>query len=87
MHPGRSGTYAPYLENNQGRIGKLENDLERKRQHLDELHEKLSDARSDSYQERVEGWIEEEESFIENIEAQLERVNGWIQEDSRTLNS
>ena len=75
------------LENNQERIGKLENALERKRQHLDELYEKLSDARSDSYRERVEGWIEEDESSVEDIETQLSRVNGWIQEDSRTLNS
>ncbi len=73
------------LENNQERIGRLENALERKRQHLDELYEKLSDARSDSYRERVEGWIEKDDSSIEDIETQLERVNGWIEEDDSSI--
>ena len=73
------------LENNQQRISKLENALERKRQNLDELYEKLSDARSDSVRERVGGWIGENESSIEDIEAQLERVNGWIEEDESSI--
>jgi len=73
------------LENNQQRIGKLENVLGRKRQNLDELNEKHSDARSDSYRERVEGWIEEDESSIEDIEAKLEQVNDWIEEDESSV--
>ena len=73
------------LENNQQRIGKLENVLERKRQHLDELNEKHSDARSDSYRERVEGWIEKNESSIEDIEAKLEQVKGWIEKDESSI--
>lgn len=75
------------LKNNQQKIEKMEGALERKRQHLDELYERLEDARSDSYRERVEGWIEEDSSSIKDIEEQLERVNSWIKEGWNKLNS
>ena len=73
------------LENNQQRQEKLEDVLERKRQHLDELYVKRDDARSDSYSERVEGWIEEELESIQDIEEKLEKINGWIEEDSDSI--
>ena len=52
---------------------------------MDNLYERLEDARSDSYRERVEGWIEEDSSSIKDIEEQLECVEGWIEEDANSI--
>ena len=73
------------LEKNRQRREKDEGALKRKRQHLDKLYEDLNDARSDSYRERVEGWIEEDSNSIQEIEEKLENVNEWIEEDSNSI--
>ena len=73
------------LENNQQKVVKAENALERKHHHRDELDEKLDNATSNSYIERVEGWIEENSDSIQEIEEQLDRYNTWIQEDMSSI--
>ena len=73
------------LENSQQRCERLEGVLEHKRQHLDKLNEDLNDARSNSYRERVEGWIEEELNSIQEIEGKLEDINNWIEDDSASI--
>ena len=74
------------LERNRHRYSKLEGILEHKKHtHLNELYEKQNDARSDSYRERVEGWIEEELKNIQDIERKLKDIDGWIREDSDSI--
>ena len=75
------------LEGNRQRYSKLEGVLEHKRAHLNELYEKHNDARSDSYRELVEGWIEEELRNIQDIEEKMTDIDGWIREDESKLNS
>lgn len=75
------------IRNNQEREVRLDGVLAHKRRHLDSLYERLSDARSDSYRERVTGWIGEEVSAIREIERKIDEIRGWISEDLAKLNS
>ena len=45
----------------------------------------MSSAWSDGYRERVEGWIDEEEHAIDDIEAQIRQVEDWLEEDRSKL--
>ncbi|HOL72869.1 MAG TPA: hypothetical protein PLA43_20495 [Bryobacteraceae bacterium] len=62
------------------RLDRLEGALERRRSHLSELHDMRSTARSDSYRDRVDGWISEEEERIAEIEQKIDQVKEWISE-------
>lgn len=75
------------VRGNQERKSRLEDVLSHKRSHLDDLSDKLADARSDDYRSRVLGWIEEERSAIGDIEQQIARIEGWIDEDLNKLNN
>ena len=74
------------VRKNQERQSRLEGVLDHKRNHLDSLHDQLSDARSDDYRSRVKGWISEEQAAIENIERKIDQINGWVSEDLAKLN-
>ena len=54
--------------------------LEHKKRHLWELEMKRDSAWSDSYRDRVEGWIDEENDRIEDIKNTLDQINEWISE-------
>ena len=76
------------LEKNRQWRSELEGVLEHKQHtHLPELYEKQNNARSDSYRELVEGWIEKELRKIQDIEKKLTEIDGWIKEDESKLNS
>ncbi len=82
-----------FLERVQANIAKLEERLSRlhdikehKRNHLSDLQGKLDEARSDGYRTRVEGWIDEEESKLRNVEEQIEQVEAWLQEAKEKAN-
>jgi conjugal transfer/entry exclusion protein len=62
------------------RIDRLERVLEHRRSHLSELYDKRSSARSDSYRDRVDSWISEEEERIAEIVQKIDQVKGWIAE-------
>jgi len=66
---------------------KLNAVLAHKERHLDELHDKLSDARSDDFRSRVSGWISEEESSISEIREKLRNIEDWIYENRDKLRS
>ncbi|MBY0532968.1 MAG: hypothetical protein K2P86_13450 [Xanthobacteraceae bacterium] len=59
--------------------------LQHKENHLEELYEKRSTARSDDFAERVSGWIEEEVNSISEIKDKLETIEGWIDEEKEKL--
>ena len=75
------------VRKNQERVSRLEGVLEHKRGHLDSLYDRLSDARSENYRERVAGWIAEEVSAISDIERKIGEIRDWISEDLAKLNS
>lgn len=74
------------VRKNQERVSRLEGVLEHKRGHLNSLYDRLSDARSGNYRERVAGWIAEEVSAINDIERKIDEIRGWISEDLGKLN-
>ena len=69
-------------------IGKLEsrldklNDIRRsKESHISELQGNISYGNcSDNYRDRVEGWIDEEEGKLRDIDEQISQVEGWLSE-------
>ena len=73
------------LEKNRRRAERLERLIERKNEHLDQLYDRLGSAWTDSYRERVEEWIEEQKTTIEEITEKLERTWLWIKEDESSV--
>ena len=67
------------------RLGRLESVLAHERSHLRDLEDKRSDARSDEFRSVVSGWIDEEESAIEDIRSKIREVEGWIEEEQSKL--
>lgn len=59
---------------------KLELALERRKDRRSELDDKKYSARSDDFRSVVEGWIDENEEAIMEIEKKLSNVNDWIDE-------
>lgn len=66
---------------------RLNNVLTHKERHLDELYDKLREARSDNFRSVVSGWISEEESNISDIKEKLRKIEDWIYEDENKLRS
>jgi len=58
-----------------------------KEDHLNDLQNKLDEAWSDDYRDRVSGWINEEEEKLDNLRSQLVDVENWLEEDKNKLNS
>jgi len=76
----------------EGEITELENrlsqeyaKLERRNNHLTTLQDKLNNARSDEYRDRVQDWISEEEDRISHIREKIGRIEGWISEKQSRL--
>ena len=74
--------YAAKYGNNLQRIVEA---LREKERHLDELHDKLRDARGDDFRSVVSGWISEEEAGIGDVKEKLRRGEDWIYEDKEKL--
>jgi hypothetical protein len=74
------------IRKNQERLSRLEEVLAHKRGHLDSLHDRLVDARTDEYRSRVEGWIAEEGAAISDIERKIYEIRSWISDDLAKLN-
>ena len=74
------------VQKNQERQSHLEGVLDHKRNHLDSLHDRLSDARSDNYRSKVEGWISEEQAAIRDIERKIDEIKRWVSADLAKLN-
>jgi vacuolar-type H+-ATPase subunit H len=73
------------IEDLEARRDRLTEVLSHKESHLSDLHDKLSDAWSDDFRERVSGWIDEEESAIEKIQDKLNKIEDWILEARHKL--
>lgn len=75
------------ISKNEDWLDNLQTRLDKQRDHLSDLHSKRADAWSDSFRDRVDGWIDEAESSIREIEEKVIRVRGFISEDQDKLNS
>ena len=73
------------IDNHESRIDRLKDVLSHKRSHLDGLYDKRAGARSDSFRDRVDGWIREEEQAISDIEHKIDRLRQWIAEERSRL--
>lgn len=62
------------------RLGRLEGVLDRRQSHLSHLEDMRGSAWSDSYRDRVDGWISEEHDRISDIEGKISQIRGWISE-------
>lgn len=66
------------ISNLEDRLDKLESALERRQRNLSKLEGMRDSAWSDNYRDRVDGWIDEENDRISNIEAAIRQVSEWI---------
>jgi len=73
------------IETHKERLEKLYSVLSKCETHLDNLRDQRSSAWSDSFRDRVEGWIDEEEDRISSIKEKIDRIEGWLEEDRRKL--
>ncbi len=67
------------------RLEKLYAVLSKAEAHLDNLRDQRASAWSDSFRDRVEGWIDEEEDRISSIKEKIDRIEGWLDEDRGKL--
>jgi hypothetical protein len=75
------------IERNEQKLDKARDALDRCRDNLNSNRGKISSDNSDSYNERVEGWISEDEDKIDSILESISRIEGWISEDRDKLRS
>lgn len=75
------------LDKNRDQLRKAVDALERQKAHRRDLEEKISSAWNDTYRDRAEGWLDETNDKIADIEQSIERIEGWIEEGRSKLNS
>lgn len=85
QHADRTRRVNERIENLEERTERLSAVLAKKEAHLNDLYEKLSDARSDDFRGVVSGWIREEESAIQEIREKLRNVETWLAEERDKL--
>ena len=73
------------IENNKERLEKAENALSKMQSHREELQDKLDSAYNDNFRERCEGWIDELDTKIDDVENQIKRLERWIEEGEDRL--
>jgi len=73
------------IEKLESRLENLYGILAKRESHLSKLEEKRDTAWNDDFRERVEGWIDEEESRIRDIKNQIDQVEGWRDEQRSKL--
>lgn len=73
------------IEKNENWLDDLQEKLQKRREHMENLQEQRDSAWSDSFRERVQGWIQEAEEQIETLETKIDHVQGWLAEDRAKL--
>lgn len=74
-----------YVARLEGALERLDSARSRRREHLGDLREKRDSAWSDGYREKVEGWIDEEEQNIADIESKMRDVADKLEEAKSKL--
>ncbi len=67
------------------RLDRLESALAHRQGNLSKLEDMRDSARSDSYQDQVDGWIGEENERISDIERKIDQIKGWISDAEAKL--
>ncbi|HEY9285113.1 MAG TPA: hypothetical protein VIP46_16795 [Pyrinomonadaceae bacterium] len=75
------------IDKNEEKLSKARDALRRHQQRCDDLRDQIASAWSDSFRERAEGWLEEAEGKVADIEQHIDRLEGWISEDEGKLRS
>lgn len=75
------------LEKNKEQLRKAQDALDRQKDHRRDLEEQIASAWSDDFRDRAEGWLDEANDKIADIEESIERIEGWIEEGYSKLNS
>jgi hypothetical protein len=75
------------IEKNEEKLSKARDALRRHQQRRDDLRDQIASAWSDSFRERAEGWLDEVDDKISDIEQHIDRLEGWISEDESKLAS
>jgi hypothetical protein len=73
------------IENNREKLEKAERALTKQESHRDDLEEKLESAYSDGFRERCEGWLDECNDKINDIESYIDKLKGWIEDGEDRL--
>ncbi len=60
------------------RLDRLESALDHRKNNLSKLEDMRDSAWSDSFRDRVEEWIDEENARISDIESKIDQIKGWI---------
>jgi len=69
----------------EAKLDKAEGALSRSRAHLSTLESDYESAWSDSFKERCQDWINEEETRMRDIEASIDKMRGWLDEERDKL--
>lgn len=73
------------IEKLEGKLDKAEGALERSRAHLAKLESDYESAWSESFKERCQEWMDQEEARISDIEESIDRMRGWLHEERAKL--
>ncbi len=73
------------LEGNKEKLYKAKDALNRFESKRDELRSKIYASNSDNWKSKAEGWLDEFNDKISNIEEQIDRLEKWIEEDRDKL--
>lgn len=75
------------LEKNMDRLSKALSALERCRENRSNLQSKIYESYSDEWRSKAEGWLDELDDKIEDIESSVERLRNWVSEDRDKLDN
>lgn len=75
------------LRKNRDYLDDLERRKDKIKQNIDNNRDRLDDARHDDYRSMVEGWIDQGEDDLREVEEKINRVERWIDEDEENLSN
>jgi chromosome segregation ATPase len=75
------------LSNNKEKLDKAIDALERVRDNRSNLRDKISDSYNDDWKSKAEGWLDEMDDKISDIESSIDRIRDWVSEDQEKLNN
>lgn len=75
------------IDKNKEQLRKAEDALARQKQNREKIRDQISSAYSDTFRNRAEGWLDEANAKIDDIEDSIRRIEGWIEEGRDKLNS
>lgn len=73
------------IEKLEAKLDKAEDALSRSRAHLAKLESDYESAWNEGFRERCQGWIREEETRMQDIEASIDKMRGWLDEERSKL--